>query len=258
MVKKLFVLVAILFMGLAVSAQTNMRDVVYLKNGGITKGIIIEQIPNESIKIQTADGSIFVYKMDEIEKMSKETIENNNSTQPQQTNVQVQMPGTPIVVNPNMVQMQGNPNMMNQNVYVVKESKSQFLAGFLSFLLPGCGELYATSGKKGTGMLLWSLLGEPLLFGGMMGIGISTGSEDLVSVGAVFYGISHLLTVIYSISEASKLAKQTNIQNGYFSFKIGDKASLGFRPEFSYNNLMMPSGSVSPQFTTGIGLSLTF
>lgn len=47
-------------------------DVVYLKNGGVIKGMIIEHTPNVQIKIQTKDGSIFVYKMEEIEKMTKE------------------------------------------------------------------------------------------------------------------------------------------------------------------------------------------
>lgn len=48
------------------------QDVVYLKNGSIIRGMIIEQIPNKSIKIQTKDGNVFVYEMDEIEKITKE------------------------------------------------------------------------------------------------------------------------------------------------------------------------------------------
>lgn len=47
-------------------------DVVYLKNGSVIKGIIIEQIPNEKLKIQTKDGSVFVYKMEEVAKIAKE------------------------------------------------------------------------------------------------------------------------------------------------------------------------------------------
>jgi hypothetical protein len=47
-------------------------DVVYLKNGSIIKGIIVEQYPNVQIKIQTKDGNLFVFKMDEIEKITKE------------------------------------------------------------------------------------------------------------------------------------------------------------------------------------------
>ena len=52
--------------------KSEMQDVVYLENGSVIKGMIIEQTPNVSLKIQTKDGSIFVYKMEEVEKMTKE------------------------------------------------------------------------------------------------------------------------------------------------------------------------------------------
>lgn len=63
----LFVLIANFSFG-----QSNYQDVVYLKNGSIIRGVIIEQVPNKSIKIETADRNVFVYQMDEIEKMTKE------------------------------------------------------------------------------------------------------------------------------------------------------------------------------------------
>jgi len=50
------------------------EDIVYLKNGSIIHGTIIEQIPGESIKIKSKDGNLFVFKMDEIEKMTKEEV----------------------------------------------------------------------------------------------------------------------------------------------------------------------------------------
>ena len=53
-------------------AQQDMEDVVYLKNGSIIRGIIIEQVPNVSIKVQTRDGSVFVYEMENILKITKE------------------------------------------------------------------------------------------------------------------------------------------------------------------------------------------
>lgn len=59
--------------------QNNFEEVVYLKNGSIIKGIIIEQVPNQSIKIQTKDGNIFVFKYEEIEKITKEFILINKS-----------------------------------------------------------------------------------------------------------------------------------------------------------------------------------
>lgn len=54
------------------SDKSEYVDVVYLNNGSVIRGMIVEQIPNVSIKIQTKDGSIFVYKMEEVEKMTKE------------------------------------------------------------------------------------------------------------------------------------------------------------------------------------------
>ena len=51
-----------------------MIDVVYLKNGSVIKGKIIEMTPGETIKIETADGSVFVYEMTEVERITKENI----------------------------------------------------------------------------------------------------------------------------------------------------------------------------------------
>jgi hypothetical protein len=48
-------------------------DVVYLKNGDVRKGTIIENTPNDYIKIETSDGSIFTIKYADIQKMTKET-----------------------------------------------------------------------------------------------------------------------------------------------------------------------------------------
>ncbi len=78
--KKLFLVSIFLIMGIIgnASAQNQYEDVVYLKNGSIIHGIIIEQTPNESIKIKTDNNNIFVYKMEEIQKMAKE-----ETTQPE-------------------------------------------------------------------------------------------------------------------------------------------------------------------------------
>lgn len=78
MKKKLTILVFMLITTLSFS-QSNYQDVVYLKNGSIIKGIIIEQVPNISIKIETSGGSIFVYKMEEIEKLTREQLEEKNN-----------------------------------------------------------------------------------------------------------------------------------------------------------------------------------
>ena len=62
------------------SGQNYTDDVVCLKNGTIIHGMILEQIPNQSIKIQTKENSILVFKMEEIEKLTKESAPTDNSS----------------------------------------------------------------------------------------------------------------------------------------------------------------------------------
>lgn len=61
-------------------AQSNLIDVVYLKNGSIIRGIIIEQVPGHAVKLQTADGSLFVFESSEITKMTREPQTTTNAT----------------------------------------------------------------------------------------------------------------------------------------------------------------------------------
>ncbi len=57
-----------------VSAQNSLIDVVYLKNGSIIKGVVVEQIIGQSIKIETKDGSLFVFKTEEVAKITREAM----------------------------------------------------------------------------------------------------------------------------------------------------------------------------------------
>ncbi len=56
--------------------QSYSRDVIYLKNGSIIKGTIIEQVPGKTYKIQTSDNNIFTYTVDEVEKITSEPSSN--------------------------------------------------------------------------------------------------------------------------------------------------------------------------------------
>lgn len=69
--KRILILIFVSLLGISVFAQ-NVQEVVYLKNGSIIKGVIMEQVPGVSLKVQTSDGSIFAYKMEEVEKITKE------------------------------------------------------------------------------------------------------------------------------------------------------------------------------------------
>ena len=52
------------FVLISAAVAQEMQDVVYLKNGSIIRGLVIEQVPGKSLKIKTRDGSVFVYTME--------------------------------------------------------------------------------------------------------------------------------------------------------------------------------------------------
>ncbi len=70
--KKLLLTICFAFIATFAMGQNNYQDVVYLKNGSIVRGIIIGQVTNESLKIATADGSLFVFNISDVEKITKE------------------------------------------------------------------------------------------------------------------------------------------------------------------------------------------
>ncbi|WP_297625831.1 hypothetical protein [uncultured Rikenella sp.] len=72
MKKFLLVCLVALVSSTGFAQNSNLQDVIYLKNGSVIRGAIIEQVPGESLKIETRDGNIFVYQMDEISKMTRE------------------------------------------------------------------------------------------------------------------------------------------------------------------------------------------
>lgn len=70
--KKCLMFVLIIILTNVAYSNNDYQDVIYLKNGGIIRGMIIEQIPNKSIKIKTADSNVLVFKSEEIKKITKE------------------------------------------------------------------------------------------------------------------------------------------------------------------------------------------
>ena len=65
----------------AQQTQSPIVDVVYLHNGSIIRGQIVELVVNEHVKIETSGGSIFVYQMDEVLKIERETRDDSNLQQ---------------------------------------------------------------------------------------------------------------------------------------------------------------------------------
>jgi hypothetical protein len=54
------------------NAQQQEEDVVYLKDGSVLRGTIVEDVPGESLRIQTRDGNVFRIAYDRIERRTRE------------------------------------------------------------------------------------------------------------------------------------------------------------------------------------------
>lgn len=54
----------------AVWAQKDKQDAVYLHNGSMVRGEVIENITDSHVKIQTVDGSVWVFQIDEVKEIT--------------------------------------------------------------------------------------------------------------------------------------------------------------------------------------------
>lgn len=68
-----------LIMSSIYAQQTETVDVIYLNDGSIIKGRIIEVIPSESIKISTLSGSILIFQANEVKSIKREKISFKNT-----------------------------------------------------------------------------------------------------------------------------------------------------------------------------------
>ena len=70
---RIVLLAVTLLLGVAGRAQAQSTDVLYLKNGSVIRGQILEFVAGGTVRIETADGSVFVFEADQVEKMTKST-----------------------------------------------------------------------------------------------------------------------------------------------------------------------------------------
>ncbi len=50
--------------------QGQRQDVVYLENGSMVRGMLVEKITGSHVKLETADGSMWVFQMDEVKEIT--------------------------------------------------------------------------------------------------------------------------------------------------------------------------------------------
>ncbi len=173
------------------SQEAALQDVVYLKNGSIIRGVIIEQIPEQSLKIRTADGSVFVYQMSEIERIRKEK------------------PVTSLPPIP------------------TKSRKEPVVACALSIFLPGLGQFYNGEVGKGAIMLGASAIGATLMMAALTEEIVDWNDEESHPEGTL--GVFMFLGAwIWSVIDAPMSASRINRKNGWTSLPlIDDNLAIG-------------------------------
>jgi hypothetical protein len=70
--KTILLFLTIVWFSLCATAQKNMEDVIYLKNGSKINGTIMQLFPDSTVRIKQTDGSIWVFPMKEISMIDKE------------------------------------------------------------------------------------------------------------------------------------------------------------------------------------------
>ena len=228
-------------------AQTSLQDVVYLKNGSIIRGDIIEMVPSETVKIMTADGCVFIYDFADVEKFTKEK---------------------PIHYGRTTI-----------------DKKSPWAAGIMSYIMPGLGQFYNGEERKGwidlgtqVGGYAATLIGLALAMeyagyydydyyedyyceeDGYPPYEYIEGNRFLSGVGVVLLTagvITIYANAIHSIVDAVKSSKRINAENGFVMYQINERCAFGMQPSIAYERPQYLQGS-KPEFSAGMRFKLTF
>jgi len=123
------IVIAILVIIASFAFGQDRIDVIHLKNGDLVKGVIVENVPNDYVRVELQGGSILTYKYNEIEKFTKEI---KPTSAPPQT------------------QPSYNTDAQKMMMYE-SQKKNSTTAVVLSCLLSSTGHAYA--GNWGRGLL---------------------------------------------------------------------------------------------------------
>lgn len=158
------------------------EDVVYLKDGSIIHGTIVEQRPGISILVRMRDGNTLRYSMDAIDRMTKEPVVGERA---------------------------------DATTSVAPEHKEPALAFVLSLLITGAGQGYNGEWGKAVVMFGGAVVGLDLIVKSYNDCGgfylSSCSSSSSASIGAVLLVGSVLWSVIDAPIAASNINKRSGI-----------------------------------------------
>ena len=242
------ILFFVCLMGMTFSfAQSRLQDVVYLKNGSVIRGEIIEMVSGETVKIQTIDGSVFIHDLADVERFIKE---------------------------------------QSKGISIFKK-KSPWLSGGLSCFIPGLGQFYNGENRKGWIDLGISAAGWGAAIAGVhldlsylpedftrVEDGFYSPERDMYVTGVEFCHHSEFLRItgyalfaagiitvytnaIHSIIDAAKSSNRINSANGYVMYQLNDHCAFGMQPSLAYERPQYLQGS-KPELSAGMKFKLTF
>lgn len=203
-----------------VNAQQQEEDVVYLKDGSVLRGTIIEDVPGESLRIRTRDGNVFRISYDRIDRRTREAA---------------------VVAAPTPAATPSQPRAQ-----VTTGRKSPGLAFFLSFLVVGAGQGY--NGQWGKAFLM---------AGGVVGsFAIANAGADKCTweddCGQVAGGVIGMLGfALWSWIDAPISASAINTR-----LDMGVALELGPRPRLGFPSDALASSISGGRSTPQVGISL--
>ena len=206
MARVMLVTFAVVFVVATQVSAEQTEDVVYLDNGGIVRGRILEQIPDKSLKIKRRDGKEFNYRMHEIVRISRE------------------------------------PAFGSQTL---SQRKNPMVALGLSFPIVGSGQFYNGEYTKGVVQLGAAIVGLGLILSAG-GDNTDSAEGNLDADNDDWRSIPGYVLLfggaIWSLIDAPMSANRINRQNQRFSHGHlieldGGRTALGIDPVTSYKGL---------------------
>ena len=239
-------------------AQQTVQDVVYLKNGGILRGTIIEKNSDQSIKFENSDKyrTVFIFKKEVIEKLTREAVvnvvntsntdyggnsSNYNNVQPLNNNSNYNYNYQPSNSNYNY-QQSHNRNQSSNPKHKANYSKngSEIKSGFFS--LSECGYGLGVGSNRLNYLDVHVIVGykfNPFISFGFLGLGLRFYyPERVLSIPLFTYGLVHFIDgnispylgigIGYSLIVWPSFSKMGFLLNPSVgcSFKVGGKIAL--------------------------------
>ena len=221
--KRSILSIAFLLCAIVVFGQ-NKQETVRLNNGSVVSGTVVGEM-NDSVAVQTSDGSVFIFAASDITERTQSATQTSAthsiSTPPRQIAAQKPEPAAA---------------SQSQVVYI-QPRKSPQLAGLFSLVLPGMGQFYVERNQTG-----WVDFGEHVVSMGMMyggyyyALNANTQSGQIGGLKVALVGaVWGLTNWVCSIVDAVHGADEFNFRNGYVTRDFGG-VSVGARPQLTYEH----------------------